>query len=500
VAYNKLLERQLKKHLNAGAPIDENLRNFIQSVDDSYNAFERDKRLSEHAFQVSEKDYLDIYDRLKDEINTRNQSILKLMETIRNMEPDSEISILPGVDKLLDVVNYLDAQIKKRKAAEASLKIAKEEAEKANQAKSDFLSIMSHEIRTPLSVVIGLGNILFRQNPRPDQVNNLQVLRTSADNLLSLINDILDFSKMDASKLELEHSVFEIRKTVDEIFQAMSVKASELDNEMSMYIDPNIPNWVYGDAHRITQVLNNLLSNAVKFTKKGNVNISLKLENISESRCSILFSITDTGIGISKDKLQHIFTPFSQSSNSITREFGGTGLGLAITSELLQLMDSQIKVETEIGRGSTFYFILDLVYMSAVEINPISSEPEEQDLNKAKILLVEDTPFNILFTTQLLEGWNTLVDVAENGAIAVDKMKESEYDLVIMDLHMPVMDGYTSTRKIREFNQDTPIMALTASATTDIREKIFAAGMQDYVTKPFDSDQLFSQMKRAMKK
>ncbi len=500
MAYNKLLERQLKKHLNAGAPIDENLRNFIQSVDDSYNAFERDKRLSEHAFQVSEKDYLDIYDRLKDEINTRNQSILKLMETIRNMEPDSEISILPGVDKLLDVVNYLDAQIKKRKAAEASLKIAKEEAEKANQAKSDFLSIMSHEIRTPLSVVIGLGNILFRQNPRPDQVNNLQVLRTSADNLLSLINDILDFSKMDASKLELEHSVFEIRKTVDEIFQAMSVKASELDNEMSMYIDPNIPNWVYGDAHRITQVLNNLLSNAVKFTKKGNVNISLKLENISESRCSILFSITDTGIGISKDKLQHIFTPFSQSSNSITREFGGTGLGLAITSELLQLMDSQIKVETEIGRGSTFYFILDLVYMSAVEINPISSEPEEQDLNKAKILLVEDTPFNILFTTQLLEGWNTLVDVAENGAIAVDKMKESEYDLVIMDLHMPVMDGYTSTRKIREFNQDTPIMALTASATTDIREKIFAAGMQDYVTKPFDSDQLFSQMKRAMKK
>ena len=500
MAYNKLLERQLKKHLNAGAPIDENLRNFIQSVDDSYNAFERDKRLSEHAFQVSEKDYLDIYDRLKDEINTRNQSILKLMETIRNMEPDSEISILPGVDKLLDVVNYLDAQIKKRKAAEASLKIAKEEAEKANQAKSDFLSIMSHEIRTPLSVVIGLGNILFRQNPRPDQVNNLQVLRTSADNLLSLINDILDFSKMDASKLELEHSVFEIRKTVDEIFKAMSVKANELDNEISMYIDPNIPNWVYGDVHRITQVLNNLLSNAVKFTKKGNVNISLKLENISESRCSILFSITDTGIGIEKDKLQHIFTPFSQSSNSITREFGGTGLGLAITSELLQLMDSQIKVETEIGRGSTFYFILDLVYVTVMDSNPVKPEPEEQDLQQARILLVEDTPFNILFTTQLLEGWNTLVDVAENGAIAVEKVKEFEYDLVIMDLHMPVMDGYTSTRKIREFNQDTPIMALTASATSDIREKIFAAGMQDYVTKPFDSDQLFSQMKRAMKR
>lgn len=500
MGYNKLLERQIKKHLTTGGTIDENLLAFIQSVDDSYNAFERDKRLSEHAFQVSEKDYLDIYDRLKSEINIRNQSILKLMEAIRNIEPGSDMSILPGVDNLLDVVNYLDAQIKKRKAAEASLKIAKEEAEKANQAKSEFLSVMSHEIRTPLSVVIGLGNILFRQNPRPDQVNNLQVLRASADNLLSLINDILDFSKIDASKLELEHTVFDLRKMVDEIYQAISVKAAEKDNLMSIYIDTKIPTWVYGDSHRITQVLNNLLSNAVKFTPKGKVRLSLQLENISESRCTILFSVSDTGIGIEKDKIQHIFSPFSQSSSSITREFGGTGLGLAITSELLQLMDSQIKLETEIGRGSTFYFSLDLVYMSPVEKNPNIAEPVEQNLEKAKILLVEDTPFNILFTTQLLEGWNTEVDVAENGAIAVEKMLESQYDLVIMDLHMPVMDGYTSTKKIREFNQETPIMALTASATSDIREKIFAAGMQDYVTKPFDSDQLFNQMKRAMKK
>lgn len=500
MGYNKLLERQIKKHLTTGGIVDENLAAFIQSVDDSYNAFERDKRLSEHAFQVSEKDYLDIYDRLKSEINIRNQSIIKLMEAIRNMEPDSDISILPGVDNLLDVVNYLDAQIKKRKAAEASLKIAKEEAEKANQAKSEFLSVMSHEIRTPLSVVIGLGNILFRQNPRPDQINNLQVLRTSADNLLVLINDILDFSKIDASKLELENTVFDLHKTVDEIYQAMSIKAQEKDNLMSIHLDPKIPTWVYGDTHRITQILNNLLSNAVKFTQKGKVRLSLQLENISDSRCTILFSVSDTGIGIEKDKIQHIFTPFSQSSSSITREFGGTGLGLAITSELLLLMDSQLKLETEIGRGSNFYFSLDLVYMSSVEKNPNITEPEEQNLEKAKILLVEDTPFNILFTTQLLEGWNTLVDVAENGAIAVDKMKEREYDLVIMDLHMPVMDGYTSTKKIREFNQDTPIMALTASATAHIREMIFAAGMQDYVTKPFDSDQLFSQMKRAMKK
>jgi CheY-like chemotaxis protein/nitrogen-specific signal transduction histidine kinase len=407
--------------------------------------------------------------------------------------------VIPEEENLLDVVNYLDAQITKRKEAEKAMQIAKDEAEKANQTKSQFLSVMSHEIRTPLNAVIGLGHILSKQNPRPDQINNLQALRTSANNLLSLINDVLDFSKIDAGKLELEHSVFEIRTTIDELFQVMSVKAQEFGNNMTVHIDSNIPATVYGDSHRLTQVLTNLLSNALKFTSKGKVRLSLQLENISENRCKILFSVSDTGIGIEKDKLEHIFNPFSQASSTITREFGGTGLGLSITSELLELMSSTIKVDTEIGRGSNFYFVLDLAYDTLAEENFDNLVSTEENLNGAKILLVEDTPFNILFTTQLLEGWNANVDIAENGALAVDKMKSNEYDLIIMDIHMPVMDGYTASQKIREFNQNIPILALTAAATSDIQEKIFNSGMQDYVTKPFHPDDLFLQIRSTMK-
>jgi signal transduction histidine kinase len=490
LAYHKLLERQIRKNLPLGVGEDENLSRFIQAVSDAYYAFDRDKQLSEHAFQVSEKDYLDIYARLKSEIDIRNQSIKKLKESIWSMEPDANAGIIPGENNLLDVIGYLNEQISKRKAAEQALIVARELAEKANQAKSEFLSVMSHEIRTPLNAVIGLGHILYRQNPRPDQLNNLQVLRTSADNLLSLINDILDFNKIDAGKLELDNSLFDLKTTVQDIFQAISIKASERENEISVHIDPSIPHQVLGDAHRLMQVLNNLLSNAVKFTTRGKVQLTLQLEKITASKCSILFSVSDTGIGIHKDKLDHIFNPFSQASSSITREFGGTGLGLAITADLLRLMNSEIKVDTEVGKGSNFYFTLELAYAEIEEkINP--SNYIEEDLGQAKILLVEDTPFNILFTTQLLEGWNTVIDVAENGAIAVEKIQTQSYDLVIMDLHMPVMDGYTATRKIREFNQHTPIIALTASATKDIEQKIFDAGMQDFVTKPFNPDDLF---------
>lgn len=496
--YHKLLERQIKKNLPEASQHDEHVSRFIQVVSDAYNAFERDKELSEHSFQVSEKDYLDIYDRLKSEILIRNQSIQKLKEAISSLEPDADAEILPGENNLLDVINYLNTQISKRKEAEIALMMAKEDAEKANRAKSEFLSVMSHEIRTPLNAVIGLGHILARQNPRPDQVNNLQVLRTSADNLLLLINDILDFNKIGAGKLELDNSLFNLTKTVEDVFKAISVKANERRIDISLHIDPTIPLQVYGDAHRITQVLNNLLSNAIKFTTKGKVRLSLQLEKISDNQCSVLCSVSDTGIGIQEDKLMHIFDPFSQATSAITREFGGTGLGLAITADLLQLMNSEIKVDTEIGRGSNFYFTLDLTYLDELQVPASVLALKDEDLKSAKILLVEDTPFNVLFTTQLLEGWNTIVDVAENGAIAVDKVQAEQYDLVIMDLHMPIMDGYTATRKIREFNAKIPIIALTASATADIEEKIFDAGMQDYVTKPFDPDDLLFKIRASI--
>lgn len=489
--YHKLLKRQIQKNLPEHLLKDEYVCRFIEVVSDSYKAFERDKELSEHAFQVSERDYLNIYNRLKSEIDIRNQSIQKLKDSIGAMEPDSNSEILPGENNMLDVINYLNVQINKRKEAENALIKAKEEAEKANKEKSEFLSVMSHEIRTPLNAVIGLGYLLARQNPRQDQINNLHVLRTSADNLLSLINDILDFNKIDAGKLELDNTLFDLNKMIKELFDASVVKARQQKNELSIYYDPSIPKQVFGDPHRITQVLNNLLSNAIKFTSSGKVRLSVQLERITNNQCTILFSVSDTGIGIPKDKITHIFSPFSQASSSITREYGGTGLGLAITSDLLKLMNSEIKLETEAGRGSTFYFQLELPYLDEEKEVVSILKSDEEDLGQVKILLVEDTPFNVLFTKQLLDGWNTIVDVADNGLIAVERAQVNNYDLIIMDLHMPVMDGYTASRKIREFDTRTPIMALTASATMEMEEKIIQSGMQDFITKPFNTEDLF---------
>ncbi len=503
MAYNKLLARHMERYLPPGWEQEPSLQPFIHAMDVAFNAFDRDKVMSEHAFRVSENDYLDIYARLKQEVEVRKISIEKLMEAIRNMEPGNTHVIRQGEENLLDVVEYLDTIIAKRNEAEEAMRKAKEEAEKAkveaekaNVAKSEFLSIISHEIRTPLNAIIGLGHILLRQDPRADQIRNMRVLKTSADTLLTLINDILDFSKIGAGKLDLEAAPFDIRKLVNDLFQAHSIKAQERGNIMTLNIDDEIPEWANGDPLRLMQVLNNLLSNAVKFTRDGRIRMDLQLKAKEEDHCVISFSVRDTGVGIERGKLEHIFKPFAQASTKITREYGGTGLGLAITSELLQLMESSILLETEPGKGSTFTFELKLGY-----IRPEDHEAEiisvyDQDLGGARVLVVEDTPFNILLAVQLLEGWNAVVDVAENGLEAVVKMQQREYDLVLMDLQMPVMDGYTATQKIREFNIHTPIMALTASASTNIREKVTSAGMQDYVSKPFNPDDLFLRLRK----
>ncbi len=495
MVYHKLLKRQLQKYGDESLLENEAFLRFIDAVNDSYLAFDRDRELSEHAFSISQEEFSEINHRLKNEVNIREYSIEKLKETLKSVKTDTGLPDFNS-DNLLEIVDILNAEISRRREAEKLLIVAKEEAEKASHAKTDFLSIMSHEIRTPLNAVIGMGHLLLKNDPRPDQVNNLKVLKTSSDNLLVLINDILDFNKIEAGKLDLENAPFSLKKLVTDIVSANTNNSNERENTIKAIIDQKVPELMIGDALRIGQVLNNLVSNAVKFTHKGNIDVSVQVKSLSAKTAVIELAIHDSGVGIAQDKIETIFMPFTQASTSITRQYGGTGLGLAITKKILNLYKSDIEVESEIGKGSKFFFTLELeiVEGNAADLN--GDETLDFDLNKKHILLVEDTLFNIVYATQLLEGWNIVVDVAENGAIAVEKMRNEPYDLVLMDLQMPVMDGYTATTKIREFNNDTPIIALTASATSNVREQVLKAGMQDYVTKPFNPDDFYIKLKR----
>jgi len=496
MAYHKLLQRQLNKYIGDDNITPEKFQRLVDAVNESYLAFEKDKELSDHAFTVSQQEYADINSLLREEVVLRQLSIQKLKSILGHFVSENRESLTEKDDDLLEVVDQLNDEMNRRKEVEEQLRLAKEEAEKASIAKSDFFSVISHEIRTPLNAVIGMGHLLHKNQPRPDQVENLNALRMSANNLLVLINDILDFNKIEAGKLDLEEAPFNVKKLVKDIVTANTNGASERENGISLLIDDNIPDYFLGDSLRLGQVLNNLVSNAVKFTQKGFIAVRVDLAELNVKTAVIKFSVLDTGVGIAPENIRGIFLPFMQASTSITRQYGGTGLGLAITRRILQLLNSDIEVESKVGKGSKFFFSVELNIVAIDPENPYQYDTIDFDLKFARILLVEDTMFNVLYATQLLEGWNAEVEVAENGALAVEMMKTGQYDLVLMDLHMPVMDGYIATIKIREFNTTVPIIALTASATSNVREKVTEAGMQDYVTKPLNPDEFFIKIRK----
>ena len=390
------------------------------------------------------------------------------------------------------------------KEIEKQLKIEKQKAEEASRAKEQFLSTMSHELRTPMNAVIGMTHLLLSENPKPEQVQNLKTLKFSAENLLSIINDILDFSKIEAGKLEIERNRFDLKELLHNIHESFNLKASSKDIEFKLVKEDAVPTFLVGDSMRISQILNNLISNAIKFTYHGEVRVDCSLENRQEDGVMVKFSVKDTGIGIPQNKLNSIFNLFTQASSSITRKFGGTGLGLTITKRLIELQGGNLEVISQPGFGSEFYFSLYFPFADSAEGESGfgESDTEYGALQGARVLVAEDNEVNQILLRKFLKLWGAEMQLADNGEEAVEIMKVEEFDLILMDLQMPVMDGYTASREIRklENGKDIPIIAVTASALIEVRKNVLDAGMTDYVSKPFSPDQLYTKIAEYYKK
>ncbi len=379
---------------------------------------------------------------------------------------------------------------------------AKEMAEKSSRFKSEFLSTMSHEIRTPMNAVIGTTNLLLNENPRPEQLEYLNILKFSGENLLAIINDILDYNKIEAGKLELNPHDFNLRELAHKTAQAFSPRAAEKNLQLELLVDEAIPDNLMGDQPRLSQILNNLMSNAIKFTNNGKITLQLQLMSEGDAGVTVKFVVADTGIGISLQNQALIFDPFVQDTIINQADNMGTGLGLAITKRLLNLHKSDIAVVSEPGKGAQFVFVITF----ALAETKAAKKPDDKKVNDAgslsgmEVLVVDDNKMNLLIASKFLKKWHINVDAANNGEEAVSVTAQKQYDLIIMDLQMPLMNGFEATEKIREFNTDVPIIALTADAMPDTYAKAIASGMNDYLTKPFIPDVLFSKVSSYYKK
>lgn len=379
----------------------------------------------------------------------------------------------------------------------------KEVAEQTAQLKQQFMANMSHEIRTPMNAIVGMTSLLMSKNPLPEQMKYLKAIQQSADNLLVIINDILDLSKIEAGKIVIEQTDFSLREVTNSVRDMLMFKAEEKGLQFRVNVEEEIPVRVIGDPTRINQVLINLAGNALKFTEKGYIEVRVTIQKKAEKKYWLKFEVIDTGIGISPDYVNKIFESFTQAGTDVARKFGGTGLGLTISKQLVELMGGEIGVTSELGKGTTFFAIIPLTESDVQVVEQKSSAVDEQTmkkLNDVKLLLVEDNEFNRMVAEDTLKELlpNITIDIAINGQEAVDRVQEEHYDIVLMDIQMPVMDGVTATRTIRTTlsapAKDVKIIAMTANVLQEDVAQYFNTGMNAYVSKPFQVDELLLKM------
>lgn len=488
------LQRQITKYLTPDILNQSpEIQDFIAIVNQTYVNYDKDAELFEQSAKLNDREYTAINLRIKQELERKQLFQAKLVEAIKQLSDNESNPANEEDDDLLGLLTILTEEIEFKKQYQTQLVEAKSIAESANEAKSDFLSLMSHELRTPLNAIIGLTYIMEQENTLESLQENLGTLKHSAQNLFLLINDILDFNKIEAGKIELEKINFNFRELVLQIAKSFEVRANENLNQLEVLIDDNFMPNLISDPLRISQILNNLVSNALKFTANGKVQIKITQEAFLNKISTFKVEVIDTGIGIEKENFKKIFKKFSQADNKTSRKYGGTGLGLVITQRLLHLLGSDIAFSSEPGEGSNFYFTLNLPIVTnsqTIDSHSIQDSYEEINLKGLKVLLVEDNMINIKIAQKIMQKWDVEVDLAENGKVAIEKFNANTYHIILMDLSMPVMDGYEATTEIRKTDKLIPIIALSASASFGYLDRALQIGINEYIIKPFNPKEL----------
>ena len=426
----------------------------------------------------------------------------RIIESEKQQALDKQINQLKLNESLAqwqkeELEKIIDSRTEKIKSKNRELKRAIQKANEAARVKSDFLSVMSHEIRTPMNAVIGTIHLLLSENPKKAQMDNLNTLKFSAENLLVLINDILDYSKVESGNVRLENIPFDLRELTRSIGQTYEARANESGILFNILIDQNIPHCLKSDPARLTQILNNLISNAIKFTPKGHVKLLINMIQRSANRVKVEFCVEDTGIGISRDKQDFVFESFTQAHADTTRIYGGTGLGLAITKKLVTLFESYITLESRPGKGSKFSFILDLEEATEGPIKEqIDNTEKILSIKDKNVLIVDDNTINLMMARKFINKWGMQCQTVESGKQALTAIFNHDFDLILMDLQMPEMDGYETSETIRSLESPSinsiPIIAVSADTYDNVHKKIAHAGMNDFLSKPFNPNELLN--------
>lgn len=425
---------------------------------------------------------------LKEQISFRYE-ILNYSKTGESYWVD--VSIQPVFNENNELIHFVavESDITKRKKEQEELHEAKEKAEEAGRVKQEFLSVVSHEIRTPLNAILGISTLLQKTNLTPVQLDYLNTIQVSTDNLQLIITSILDFSAIESGNLTIQQVPFDLVKLIENIINSNQLRAEEKGNGLFLDFDDRIHATLSGDAVRLGQVLLNLVSNAIKFTNHGKIRLEVKLLTKMQNALVIRFAVEDTGKGIPSSMQQKIFDSFTQEDSSISRKYGGTGLGLSISQKLVQLMGGEIKLVSEENKGTSVSFVLGFP-ITQDTIENLKRDTTSHHLLGKKVLLVEDNTMNQFFTQKLLEGWGMQVQIASNGLEGVKKAAIQPFDIILMDIQMPEMDGIQATKRIREDKKKVPIIALTAMSSKEEIVRLNGESFNDYVLKPFNANEL----------